>query len=115
MSQDNPIKVRGPVHIPEKVPYAAIISKTKEEWAETPDLMSIKNVLYVYTNQREVVDPDTGESTFLPAIKIGDGMAYVMDLPFATMPITDEDIARWNENSGLQVRVDEEHHRLVFY
>lgn len=92
---------------------AGVIMKTKEEWAELPQLKSIKGCFYVYTNYREEVDPDTGEVTLIPRIKIGDGVTYVVDLPFSTMSITDEDIARWNDHVG--VVVDENTNTLIFY
>ena len=85
------------------------------EWAQNPHFMSVKDVLYIYTDYREETDPEAGQITLIPAIKIGDGMAYVVDLPFATLAITPEDIARWDAGSGLNAEVDEETHTLIFY
>lgn len=116
---DNTVRFRGAVQVPssdKRVPYVAIISKKKEEWDELPDYMSVNNTLYVYRNYRVIRDKETGEiKESLPAFKIGDGINYVVNLPFATMPITEEDIERWDENTGIDVRIDEDSHNLVFY
>lgn len=92
---------------------AGVIMKTKAEWAALPTLMSHKGVLYVYTDYRQEEDPETHEIINIPRMKIGDGMSYVADLPFSTMSITDEDIARWNDH--VSVIVDEETHNMIFY
>ena len=78
-----------------------------------PQLMSVKNTLYIYSDYRQEIDPETGDIKNIPRVKIGDGMAYVVDLPFTTMSITDEDIAKWNDHVG--VYVDEETCNMVFY
>lgn len=48
---------------------------TVSEWNAQTDLISEKNVIYVYSDY-QVVD---GEN--IPAIKLGDGLAYLIDLP----------------------------------
>lgn len=54
-----------------------IISDTTANWANKTTLVSKKNVIYVYTDYAQ---DDQGRD--IPAIKIGDGLAYVVDLPF---------------------------------
>lgn len=51
-----------------------IIVKTKEEWETEGRQISTKGTLYVYT--------DNDGSTANAQIKIGDGLAYIIDLPF---------------------------------
>ena len=58
--------------------------------------------------------PDAGVGKGASKIKIGDGTTYVIDLPFATMSITDEDIARWNNATSLSVEADDETETLIF-
>ena len=84
-----------------------VISKTTEEWRRSPQEMSKKNCIYVYSDYR------IEDGVKIPRIKIGDGMSYVVDLPFSTMSITEEDIERWNDHVG--VYVDEESHNMIFY
>lgn len=110
-----PKTLRGVVQVADKYPYIAIVSKTVAEWAELPQYMSVKNSLYIYSDYRREVNPETGEVKLIPRIKIGDGMTFVADLPFSTMSITQEDIDRWNNKSDLQVTVDEDGHNLIFY
>lgn len=92
---------------------AGVIMKTKAEWAALPTLMSHKGVFYVYTDYRQEENPETHEIVDIPAMKIGDGMTYVIDLPFTTISITEEDIRKWNDHVG--VIVDEETHNMIFY
>jgi len=108
------LTLRGEVQKSDGSIYVAVISKTKAEWAEVPQMMSVNRVLYVYSDYRQEENPVTHEIINIPRIKIGDGVSYVADLPFATMSITEEDIARWNDG-GMKVRVDDETNSLVFY
>ena len=91
-----------------------IITKTTAEWNETPTRMSVKNTIYVYSDGREIVDPVTGETSFIPKLKVGDGTSYVVDLPFSTMAITQDDIDAWNGKSTLEVTADEATETLIF-
>jgi len=92
-----------------------VVMHTKAEWAELTKLMSKKGTFYVYTDYRQEEDPETHEIINIPRMKIGDGISYVVDLPFSTMSITDSDIEKWNNKSDLQVTIDEEDSKLIFY
>lgn len=105
---------RGEVQKTNKVGYVAIISKTKAEWNAEPQYMTVKDMIYVYTDYRQEEDPTTHEIKNIPAVKIGDGTSYLIDMPFATIPITEEDIERWNNKSTLNVAVDEETNQMIF-
>lgn len=59
-------------------------SNTKEYWDSNKTLISIKNVIYVYTNYKQSKDGDN-----IPGVKIGDGLAYLIDLPFIDVEITE--------------------------
>lgn len=83
-------------------------SKTTAEWEENPSLVSIKNAVYIYTDYKTV------DGVNLPGLKIGDGLAYVVDLPFVTAEdtrITSDDIANWNNK--VAVILDGE--TVIFY
>lgn len=87
-----------------------VACKTSAEWAQLTSLVSMPGEIYVYSDGGGV-DP-LGKP--IPKIKIGDGNAYVVDLPFAAsidMRITDQDIANWNNK--VAVRADGE--ELIFY
>lgn len=56
---------------------------TTAYWNNQSGLISEKNAIYVYTDYQEI---DNGDGTFtiLPAIKIGDGTSYLIDMPIAS-------------------------------
>ena len=58
--------------------FSKVYSDTKQHWNSQLGLISEKNAIYVYTDYA-IIDGDP-----VPAIKIGDGLAYVIDLPFVS-------------------------------
>ena len=106
--------LRGNVQPAVRTAGCVMLTRTKAEWNAEPELMSAKNTIYVYSDYRQVEDIETHETYYIPRAKIGDGTTYVIDLPFATMSITDEDIARWNNATSLSVEADDETETLIF-
>ena len=76
-----------------------VLRDTKEHWDAQPSLISEKDVIYIYTNYK-TIDNGDGTYTIYPGMKIGDGSAYLIDIPFIGegegVIVTPEDIARWN-------------------
>ena len=79
-----------------------VFFNTKERWNLQSQLVSQKNAIYVYTNYQQDED---GKN--IAGIKIGDGEAYLIDLPFLdtlylehindnNIHITDEERQFWN-------------------
>ena len=62
---------------------AAVYRHTTAEWNSYIDLVSQLNAIYIYTD----FATDENDNP-IPAIKIGDGMAYVVDLPFLATSLT---------------------------
>ena len=87
-----------------------IISRTTGEWNADRDLIAKKNTIYVYTDYAK----DEAENN-VPNIKIGDGKAYLIDLPFAySGGVTQEQIEYWNNK--ISVRLDDEDtENVIFY
>lgn len=56
--------------------YSEIYSDTQEHWDSQIGIIAEKNAVYVYTNHSYEGD------TPIPAIKIGDGTSYLIDMPF---------------------------------
>lgn len=54
-----------------------IQADTKANWDAQQALVSEKDVLYIYT------DYTTYNNQNIPAFKVGDGLAYLIDLPFS--------------------------------
>lgn len=62
---------------------AKIYYDTSENWAKKTSLVSEKGSIYVYS------DKYSSGGIPIPAMKVGDGLAYVVDLPFSSEPIDD--------------------------
>lgn len=54
-----------------------VIAKTTSEWNSTPSLVSQAGTIYIYTDYY-----NDGQGHSVPAFKVGDGLAYLIDLPF---------------------------------
>lgn len=80
--------------------YNEVISDTTANWNSQKTLISKKDVVYVYTDhESKTVD---GKTTNIPGIKIGDGKAYLIDLPFTDTLMMDH-----IHNSGIHVTQNE--------
>lgn len=56
--------------------------KTTSEWNAAIDFVPRKGEIIVYSDHGVLADPQSGTETPVPGIKIGDGNAYLVDLPF---------------------------------
>ena len=76
-----------------------VISATTEEWNSKPNYISVKDIIYVYTDHNVI----SGES--IPGIKVGDGVTYLIDLPFVTggCEVTQEQIDFWNNKVAIMI------------
>ncbi len=83
---------------------------TTENWNAQGHLIGEEGNLYIYSDYETIYD-EVGNPTYVPGIKIGDGNAYLSDLPFIsaamtatimshisndTIHITDAERAFWN-------------------
>lgn len=85
---------------------------TTEQWNSQPDLIGTKNVVYVYT------DHETNEEGQpIPGFKVGDGLAYLIDLPFnddlmlqhinnLMIHVTEEEKAFWNNKVTAYINAE---------
>ena len=55
-------------------------SKTTAEWNADINIISEKNVLYIYTDYKTI--QQDGNLILLPGLKVGDGNSFLIDLPF---------------------------------
>lgn len=62
--------------------FAGIEFGTTEYWDERPTYVPVEGMIIVYTDYDSYVDEETGETIYIPAIKVGDGNAYLIDKPF---------------------------------
>lgn len=86
-----------------------VVSATTAQWNAQIHLVSAKDVIYVYTDY-EIVDGQP-----IPNLKIGDGNAYLIDLPFiSSCGITQEQINFWNNK--VSIKIDEnDPENVIFY
>ena len=60
-----------------------VVAKTKAEWQNSGNVTSQPGVLYVTTDYKTVTKD--GATYEIPAFKLGDGNAYIVDMPYATV------------------------------
>lgn len=87
-----------------------VACKTTAEWAELTTLQSVEGEIYIYSDGGGTDDQGHG----IPKMKVGDGNAYVVDLPFCDSTdsrITNDMIAAWNDKVSVRVAGDQ----LIFY
>jgi len=60
-----------------------VVAKTKSQWDIDGLTTSEPGVLYVTTDYRTITKDDTTYE--VPAFRLGDGNAYVVDLPYMTV------------------------------
>lgn len=94
---------------------------TTENWNLVPDLISERGAIYVYSDRYSYVD-DVGNLILIPGLKVGDGSAYLIDLPFTDADtirtlaehikdnvrhITQEERTFWNNKVSSYVNQDD--------
>lgn len=79
--------------------------KTTEEWNSNISLISQKGIIYVYSDYI-VEENEEGKIINNPGIKIGDGLAYIVDLPFINGYIEKELLKHIND-SNIHVTLNE--------
>lgn len=84
---------------------------TTAGWAARLDYIPRRGEIVIYTD-RDVVTDEEGQEQTVPGIKIGDGLAYLADLPFqdaavrsmiARGGVTDEERDRWNAKLNCDI------------
>jgi hypothetical protein len=74
-----------------------IMAKTTAQWAQQTSLVSVYGGIYIYTDYRQE------DGVNIPAMKIGDGNAYVVDLPFFSTGCTEADRQRWDNKVSAKL------------
>ena len=79
-----------------------VLYATTETWNSQPQLVSAQGFIYIYADYRQ-----NGQGMNIPAMKVGDGNAFLIDLPFTdellyehimdnVRHITQEEREKWN-------------------
>lgn len=77
-------------------------SKTVEEWNNDKNLISQKGTLYIYTDYKILKDDDDND-IYIPGLKLGDGKAYLIDLPFLNNGVLEEEFLDHINNNIIHV------------
>lgn len=94
---------------------AGIYMNTTEGWNSNPMLIAKKDTIYVYTDYDEI------DGELVPGIKVGDGKAYLIDIPFTmgnktawerhindtSIHVTQEEKEFWNNKNRAEIVNDE--------
>ena len=75
-------------------------SDTTANWNASSDLVSEANMMYIYTDYR-TIPGDNGGTVNVAGMKIGDGVTYLIDLPFVATD--DEEILAHMNNNIIHV------------
>ena len=59
-----------------------LLYQTTAEWDAEPERIAKKGNIYVYLDGDSYVDPVSGETVYVPKIKLGDDVTPLIDLPF---------------------------------
>ena len=95
-----------------------VFCNTTANWNQQTSLISKRGAIYIYSDRK------TLNGNNLPGFKIGDGLAYVIDLPFADadlqehinntlIHVSSEDRAKWNNKIRCYLDVNNQEN-LVF-
>ena len=100
--------------------YAKAMTDTTENWNLKPTFIPSKGLLIIYMDHGTIIRE--GETINVPGIKIGDGQAYLVDLPFVgddwvailedhirntVVHITQEERNFWNDKLNCEYQDDE--------
>lgn len=78
---------------PAEVNLRHIYYDTKDNWNSQIALISERGAVYIYSDQFET------DGVVIPGIKIGDGSAYLIDIPFISQNLADRLLAHIEDSS----------------
>lgn len=75
---------------------------TTANWNAAIGFVPLEGEIIIYTDYRQETTVENGQTVTknVAGIKIGDGMAYVQDLPFQS-GVTENDIKFWNDKVNI--------------
>ena len=71
----------------EDLGLGSVYYDTTEHWDSQAGLVSQEGVVYIYSDYTYIED-DVGNRTWIAGLKVGDGSAYLRDLPFVSDAMT---------------------------
>lgn len=92
-----PESLVGELTIPTVTGGVRVVAHTTEEWNSKPQYIPQKGSIVVYTDHHVV------DGVNYPGMKFGDGLAYVVDLPFVGEETSNEIIAKLDGHMADEV------------
>ena len=89
-------------------PNDVVTAKTTAEWNAAPTTIAQAGQVYVYTDY-STTEVD-GKTVNVPGIKVGDGSAYLIDMPFLPV-VTQEKADFWDDK--VTAYMDDEHNETL--
>lgn len=77
-----------------------IFCKTTSQWNADVTFIPPKGSVIIYSDYSSVTNETTHETTYIPNIKIGDGSAYCVDLPFVQHDISNQILTIVNSHAA---------------
>lgn len=102
----NPNPMSGVTTVPKVLDRTAIHYDTTEAWNSTPNMIAEKGHIYIYKDYDKKLDED-GHITFLPAMKIGDGTSFLIDMPFFSAGNDEDELWDHINNWSIHVSADD--------
>lgn len=101
--QINSVTLQGNITL-QQLGLRSILYGTTEEWNSQNNLIAEEGVVYIYSDyQTTTID---GVEKTVPGIKIGDGKAYLIDIPFITQ-VTQQALFQHISNSEIHTNSSE--------
>lgn len=72
---------------------------TTANWNSHPSIIPMRGEVIIYTDHSQITD-EFGDTVNVPGIKIGDGNAYLIDLPFVGADVRYQILHELREHSG---------------
>lgn len=95
------VNIRGSTEIPKVLDRTAIHYDTTEAWNSETSLIAQAGHFYVYSDYTRR-EKDDGTVELIPALKIGDGTSYLIDMPFSVIGNAQEVVDHIN-NASIHV------------
>lgn len=94
-----------------------VFTDTTEGWNSQPSFVGKAGCIYIYSDYKKTEDA-LGNTVFIPGFKVGDGNAYLIDIPFTdklmyehmadgTIHVTPEEKIFWNNKVRAYYADDE--------
>lgn len=101
-SISSPYTISGSTTVPKALDRTAIHYDTTEAWNSTPNLIAEKGHIYIYKDYDKKENED-GTITYVPAMKIGDGTSFLIDMPFFSAGQDEDEL--WNHINNWSIHV----------